>query len=76
MPVDDAAAVGPLVGGPDQVPSSRRVVLPGHQQQVSSFTDQERGIFCRTSESHEGSCSCLASVCTGGRLAPFLPLSL
>lgn len=45
IPVDGAAAAGPLVGGSDPGGVSRRLVLPLHQQQVATFTNQERGIF-------------------------------
>lgn len=63
VPVEDPAAVGPLVGGSDQVPARSRMVLLVHQQQVAMVTDQDGGTFCRTRTSHEGSCSRLAPAC-------------
>lgn len=75
MAGDAAAAPGPLVGGSEQVHASGRAGLPVHQQQVASFTDQQGGIFCRTSRSREGSRSCLPAGWAAGRLVPFFPLS-
>lgn len=65
VPVEDPAAVGPLVGGSDQVLGRSRMVLLVHQQQVATVTDQDGGTFCRTRTrtSHEGSCSRLAPAC-------------
>lgn len=68
LPVEDPAAVGPLVGGSDPARGRSRMVLLVHQQQVATVTDQDGGIFCRTRTrtSHEGSCSCLAPACPAG----------